>query len=76
LALEEHAELVLMDELAGRRIATSVGLRIMGTLGVLLLAKRQQLLSEVKPLLDQLLAVGFYADDELVQQVLEAAGER
>jgi len=65
-----------MDELAGRRIATSVGLRIMGTLGVLLLAKRQQLLSEVKPLLDQLLAVGFYADDELVQQVLEAAGER
>ena len=76
LALEEHAELVLMDELAGRRIATSVGLRIMGTLGVLLLAKRQQLISGVKPFLDQLLAVGFYADDELVQQVLEAAGER
>ena len=76
LALEEQANLVLMDELAGRRIATSVGLRIMGTLGVLLLAKRQQLISAVKPLIDQLLAVGFYADDELVQQVLEAAGER
>ncbi len=76
LALEVQADLVLMDELAGRRIATSVGLRLMGTLGVLLLAKRHQLISAVKPLIDQLLAVGFYADDELVQQVVEAAGER
>src|SRR4029453_1459883 len=46
----------LMDELAGRRTATSLGVRVMGTLGVLLLAKAQQLIPAVSPLLDQLVA--------------------
>jgi predicted nucleic acid-binding protein len=39
LTLEMHAELLLMDELAGRRTATSLGVRVIGTLGVLLRAK-------------------------------------
>lgn len=64
-----------MDELAGRRTATSLGLRVMGILGVLLWAKRQQLIPAVGPLLDQLIATGFYVDEELAERVRRTAGE-
>ena len=75
LAQELNAELLLMDELAGRRTATSLGLRVMGILGVLLWAKRQQLIPAVGPLLDQLVATGFYVDEELAERVRRTAGE-
>jgi len=75
LTLEVKADLLLMDELAGRRTATSLGVRVMGTLGVLLRAKAQQLIPAVSPLLDQLVATGFYVDDELAKQVRRTAGE-
>jgi predicted nucleic acid-binding protein len=52
-----------------------LGLRMVGTLGILLRAKEQQLLPAVKPMIDQLLAFGFHADEELVSGVLRIAGE-
>ena len=75
LTLEVQADLLLMDELAGRRTATSLGVCVMGTLGVLLRAKAQQLIPAVSPLLNQLLTIGFYVDDELAEQVRRTAGE-
>lgn len=75
LALEAHATLLLMDELAGRRTATSLGIRVMGTLGVLLRAKTQQLIPTVGPLMEQLVVTGFYIDDELAERVRRTAGE-
>lgn len=75
LALEVNAALLLMDELAGRRTAMSLGLRVMGTLGVLLRAKTLELIPAVSPLMEQLLATGFYVDEELAERVRRTAGE-
>jgi predicted nucleic acid-binding protein len=75
LAVELTADLILLDDTAARRTASSIGLHVVGTFGLLLRAKEQQLLPAVKPLLDQLLAFGFHAGEELVSEVLRIAGE-
>jgi predicted nucleic acid-binding protein len=75
LAIELSADLILLDNAAARRTAISLGLSLIGTSGILLRAKEHQLLPAMKPLIDQLLAFGFHADEELVAAVLHLAGE-
>lgn len=40
LALEMNADLILLDEYEGRRVAQRLGLRVMGVVGILLSAKQ------------------------------------
>jgi uncharacterized protein len=76
LALEIGAELVLLDERDGRRVAQRLGLRTIGVLGVLLEAKKRDLLSSIRPQLDTLRqAAGFYVSDEVYRSVLDLAQE-
>ncbi|NBB84683.1 MAG: DUF3368 domain-containing protein [Bacteroidetes bacterium] len=75
LALELKADLVLMDEARGRRITAARGITLTGTLGTLILAKRERLVKRVKPLLADLAAQGFHMSDALYRQVLQEAGE-
>jgi predicted nucleic acid-binding protein len=76
LAVEMHADLLLLDERRGRMIAKQHGLSVVGLLGVLLVAKQQGFLETIRPVLDELRTVaGFWIDPELFAQVLETAGE-
>jgi hypothetical protein len=76
LALERDADLVLLDERRGRQQAERMGLTITGTLGVLVEAKRQNLLEQVRPILDALRAeADFWIADALYQRVLDLVGE-
>ena len=76
VAMEIHAEAVLMDEAAGRRAATENGIVWFGTLGILLLAKNQGHLGQIRPLIDRLIEeLDFFVSEKLRQEVLELAGE-
>jgi predicted nucleic acid-binding protein len=75
LAKELGADLVLIDERAAARKACALGLRVIGTLGVLLLGKRAEHLSTIKPLLDSLGKNDFRMSANLYDQVLRDAGE-
>ncbi len=75
LAMEVHADRLLVDERAARRAARALGLAVIGTLGVLLAAKRKGLITEVRSPLDDLLRQGFWVSPRLVRQALSAAGE-
>jgi len=61
--------------LEGRRVAERLGISITGTLGVLLLAKKEKLIEKIKPLLDEIVSHGFRVADDLYKQVLINAGE-
>jgi predicted nucleic acid-binding protein len=52
-----------------------LGVRCVGTVGVLIEAKKKGLIPLVKPSLDALRVSGFYLGDELYERVLRDAGE-
>jgi uncharacterized protein len=76
LARENPLAEVLIDEKKARRLAESVyGLRLLGTGGLLLRAKRRRLIAEVKPLFEQMRKNGYFVSDRLVGGILRAAAE-
>ena len=76
LAVELHADLLLMDERAGRAQARRLGLRFTGVVGVFVRAKQVGLIPGVADLLDRAMdECDFWLDDEFVKQVLASVGE-
>jgi len=75
LAVEVGAELLLMDDKIGRRIAQFLNVPCIGTVGVLLETKAKGLVPVIKPILDALKVSGFYLNDELYKRILEDVGE-
>jgi hypothetical protein len=75
LAIERQADLLLVDERRGRRIAAGLGVQTTGLLGVLAEAKRFGLIDRVKPVLDELIQdARFWIGDGLYALVLAELG--
>ena len=54
LALEKKTDLVLLDEKEAREVAERLGFRVLGTVGLLIWAKREGLIKSVQENLDAL----------------------
>ena len=72
---EIAADYLLIDDRRGRKVAKINQIRIIGSLGVLLQAKRVGLILAVAPLLQQIAASPVFIGADLVTVVLELAGE-
>ena len=76
LALENEADLLLIDERRGRAEADRLGIRITGLLGILVEAKQKNLIVAVKPLMDALIATSeFRVSLALYNQILSTVNE-
>ncbi len=67
--------LVLLDDAAGRKLAARLGLTVRGTLGMLMQAKAQGLITHVKPYVTRMIADGRYFDPGLLEEVLKRVAE-
>ncbi len=75
LAEDEKANLVIIDDNSAKKTAKYLGLNVTGTLGVLLKAKKEGLIKELKPLMDMLDDDGFYIDANTRNLMMKYAGE-
>ncbi len=66
---------VIMDDLAARRCATTLGIPLVGTLGLVLKAKQRGIIPTARPLLEQLRGSGLYLSDHVLNQALALVGE-
>ena len=72
LADNKKADLLLMDEARGREVAIRMGIKIMGTIGILGLAYEVSLISkeEIKQAIDILRDSGRHISERLYEQLL------
>ena len=76
LALELKADFLIIDERKGRAIAKTYDIPIIGLLGILVLAKKEGLLPNVRLYLEKLKnEIGFRISENLYRLILKEAGE-
>ncbi|KAB8318728.1 DUF3368 domain-containing protein [Tolypothrix campylonemoides VB511288] len=73
LAMELGDVFMILDDRNARRIAQQLGLKVIGTVGMLLRAKQKGVIAEVKPLLTALAQVDFHIAKPLVENALRLA---
>jgi uncharacterized protein len=66
---------VLVDDLRARNLATVMGLRVIGTAGILLLAHTRDMRVDVKSALDEMRSRGFRLADSVYQAILQRIGD-
>ncbi|GIL15397.1 MAG: DUF3368 domain-containing protein [Chloroflexota bacterium] len=75
LARELNADWVLMDERKARRKLMQLGINKIGTLGILLKAKQEGLLENIRPDIEKLQQQSFRMSQSVVDAVLKQANE-
>ena len=75
LGMKRPDALLVVDDRAARGAATAARLDVIGTVGVLLLAKERGLVETVGPVLDELTELGFRLSDRVRREALGRAGE-
>jgi predicted nucleic acid-binding protein len=74
-ALARPGCLAVLDDLAGRRCAEFLEIPFVGTLGLVLRAKRAGQVPAARPLVEKLRDVGMYLSDKVLEPALRLVGE-
>lgn len=76
LGLESKERILILDDNKARRFALAIGLEIVGTLGLLALAKKRGLVDSVLPILDELQELQFRMSDRIRQAIVTLVDEQ
>ena len=75
LAKSEPGAWAVVDDGEARRCTRSLSIPVIGTLGLVLLAKRVGRIALARPVVERLRASGMYLSDVVINQALERVGE-
>ena len=75
LSKEIAADMVIIDDANAKKHARYLGLPVTGTLGVLIKAKQEGHVNELKPILRQMVESGIYISQNLMELCLRQVGE-
>jgi predicted nucleic acid-binding protein len=65
----------ILDDLAARKCARSLGIPLRGTVGIILLAKKRNYISKAAPLIESLIDAGLRFEMKWITEALELVGE-
>jgi predicted nucleic acid-binding protein len=74
LAVEIENSILIIDEVKGRKIAKSLNLEIIGTIGVLILASKNGLIKDVMGIILKLVNNGFRLSEKLLNRLTDEFG--
>ena len=66
---------VIVDDLAARLCAATLGILVRGTLGLILTAKKRGVIPHARPVLENLRQSGMYLSDRILNQALKLVDE-
>ena len=75
LALEQNADVVVIDDKSAKNYAKKLGLPVTGTLGVLIKAKQCGYIDKLKPILETLIQKNIYISPQIKELCLRQVGE-
>lgn len=75
LALAEPGAAAVIDDLEARRCARSLSIPLIGTLGLVILAKQDGRIQAARPVMVRLRASGMYLSDRVINETLARVGE-
>jgi predicted nucleic acid-binding protein len=65
----------VLDDRAARQMAAKQGVKVLGSLRIIVLAKERGLIPLARPVLEKLRGAGAYVSDELINRTIALAGE-
>lgn len=75
LAQEQSNPILLIDDKRARKVAEDIGIQCTGSLGVLLIAKREKAIENVADILQEIRKTDFRMTDSISKKLLELANE-
>ena len=65
----------VLDDRAARQMAARQGVKVLGSLRIIVIAKERGLIPSARPVLERLRGSGAYVSDELIDRAITLAGE-
>ncbi len=75
LYIELSADLLIIDDARAKKTAYANGLEVIGSVGILLLAKQRGLIDKISPMLNLLAVSDIHLGSNIIEKALELAGE-
>lgn len=72
---QAHGLEAIIDDLAGRKCAASLGVPVRGTLGIVLAAKQRGLIPQARPVIEDMMSAGLYLSRRVLERALMRVGE-
>ncbi len=75
LYMELSADLLIIDDARAKKVAYANGLEVMGSVGVLLLAKQRGLINNIRPMLNLLSLSDIHLGSSIIEKALRLSNE-
>lgn len=69
MALKNPDYWVILDDRLGRKCAKTFGIKVMGTIGIIILAKKKGIIPEAKSIIKRLIDAGIYLSDAWISEI-------